>query len=373
MYFVEIALKNLINRRLRTFFTFLAVASAMAAFLCFIGLARGIKEAWTEALMARGTHLVAMPRGVVDVLNASVDEAIGEEMARTEGVAAVSGELLDLIETDAGEVILAVGWPVKGFLWNSIKLEQGSIPSEISSDSLVVGKNIAVAFHLKPGDLLELRGRKFVVAGISAAGDPLRNNAVIMPLKALQGLCHRPGKVATLNFSLANPEDKESVSAILSNLKSRFPDFVFSETKNVAENNRLVRVFKAMAWGVSAVALFIAVVVILNTLLMSILERTKELGILNAVGWSGRRIVSLVVIEGLLLAGAGGCGGMILGLAGTAWLSQCNQIRGIIYPSVDWILLLETGLATMALGLLGSVYPAIRALSLEPSEALRHE
>ena len=373
MYFVQIAFRNLTKRPLRSFFTFLAVATAIGAFLCFMGMARGIKEAWTRALVERGIHVVAVPKGVVDILSASVEESLVHEMASVKGVLCVTGELIVIVEVNGGQLILTVGWPAHSFLWESVRLKQGTLPSESCPNCLVVGRNISITFGLKVGDSLKLRNRQFKVSGICEQGDPLRDNSVIMTLKALQELSNRKGKVATINFRLTTPDDDQKVREVLRKLSSLFPGFIFSETRDVAENNKMIRVSRAMAWGTSTIALFIAVVVILNTLLMSILERTREIGILNAVGWSAGRIVSMVLMEGLLLAGAGGLGGALLGLLGTNWLGNCEQIRGIIYPSIDGVLVLETVMATVLLGLLGSIYPALRALLLEPADALRYE
>ncbi len=370
---LHVSTKNLKNRPLRSSFTILAIGMATAAFLCFIGLSRGIEKAWTEALVKRNTHIVGTPKGAVDVLNGSIDQSVVAEMAKTRGIVGASGEMLDLIGTDDGQMILAVGWPLGGFLWRSMRLEKGELPSTTTLNPVVLGHNTSIALALDVGDRLLLRGRSFTVVGISKEGDPIRNNAVIMPLKVLQTLTNRHGKVGIVNFQLAHPYDKGKVDQIMSLLSAKFPDFAFVRTEQVANSNKIVRVFRAMAWGVSTIALFIAVIVILNTLLLSVLERTKDIAILNAMGWSARRILSMVLTEGLMLAGAGGCVGVVLGILGVKWLNTCEQLRGLIYPRIDTVLLIEVALATAILGLFGSLYPAMRAVALEPATALRHE
>jgi putative ABC transport system permease protein len=121
------------------------------------------------------------------------------------------------------------------------------------------------------------------------------------------------------------------------------------------------------------VALLMGAFFILNTLLMAVGERTREVGVLVAVGWSDARILALVLIEGLLLALAGGLAGAALGLAGLEWLSRLPHLRGFVDPEISPRLLGEVLGAALLLGLAGGFYPAWRALRLAVVDALRHE
>ena len=174
-------------------------------------------------------------------------------------------------------------------------------------------------------------------------------------------------------MQLDHPDDAGSVAEVRSRLARAFPNLLFTESKDVAERDDVMRIFRAVSWITSAIALVMALAVILNTLLLSITERTHEIGILSALGWPSERILLMIVLEGLILAAVGSAAGTLLGIAGLKWLSNLPQVRGFLVPVVTWRLLLEVAGAALLLGVLGSIYPALRALSLKPVDALRYE
>ncbi len=373
MHFYVIALRNLLRRKMRTFFTLLGIGSAVGAFIALVGLSRGFENAWSNALLERDTHIFATPRGVVDILSAAVDEKVGEKMAKVEGVVNVSGELVDMVDLDSGDLIIVAGWPLHSYLWESVQLERGAILTETDCHGAILGKELAETLHYSIGDTFYLKSEQFTVKGISKQGGVMRNNAMLLSLKALQEINNKPGMVTTLNFRVKDFNNRRHLDKLIKELEDKFPNFVFTEALDLAKNNRILRLFRAMAWGTSIIALFIGLVVILNTLLMSVMERTRELGLLSAVGWSGRRIISLIAIEGILLAAFGSVLGILIGTAGLYGVALSPQMKGLIHPAINAQLLLEALLATFFLGIAGSIYPAIRALHLSPANALRHE
>jgi putative ABC transport system permease protein len=373
MHFITIAGKNLSRRPLRTFFTLLGIATAVGAFISLVGLSRGLENAWMHALLERDTHIFASPKGVVDIMTASIDQEFAEKMAAIPGVKDVSGELVDLVVLDTGQMTIVAGWPVHSYLWQSVNLEHGALPGETMADGVILGSNAAVTLGYKVGDGFRIRDREFVVSGISKPGGAMRNQAMILTLQALQKLNNRQGKVSTLNFRLNRPDDKESVRQVLGALTAAFPDFTFTETHSLADNNQILEIFRAMAWGTSTVAIFIGLVVVTNTLLMSVMERTREIGLLSAVGWQPGRILAMIVAEGLLLSVLGGLAGTALGSVGITLLAASPQIRGLIQPAIDGRMFIEVAVATVLLGVLGSGYPAWRAIRFRPADALRYE
>ncbi len=120
-------------------------------------------------------------------------------------------------------------------------------------------------------------------------------------------------------------------------------------------------------------AIVIALVVMINTLLMRVLEQTHEIGVLSAVGRSTGRIVAMIMLEGLILAFLGEVAGLGLGVGGLHWLTSYPQAKGMIQVEVTTRSLLEVMSAVIALGGIGSLYPAWRAARLNIVDALRYE
>jgi putative ABC transport system permease protein len=121
-----------------------------------------------------------------------------------------------------------------------------------------------------------------------------------------------------------------------------------------------------MAW----VALLMGVLMVLNTLLMAVLERTREIGILSAIGWSTERIMWAIVIEGFILSAIGSAAGIVIGVAGSRLLSSIPTIGRFVTVEPTLSLVAATALAAIVLGMLGSFYPAWLATRQSPSTAL---
>jgi putative ABC transport system permease protein len=129
----------------------------------------------------------------------------------------------------------------------------------------------------------------------------------------------------------------------------------------------------ATAWGTSMLAIMLSLFITLNTMLVSVLERTKEFGMLRAVGWRRRRIVQMILGESIVI-------GLLAALVGTlgAWclvsvLASWPALQSMVDSRLSPMAILCGGSITMAAGIAGSFYPAFRGASISPTEALRHE
>jgi putative ABC transport system permease protein len=189
----------------------------------------------------------------------------------------------------------------------------------------------------------------------------------IMPLDTLQNASLRPGQVTAFSVRGGPGVDRGALRAAI---MAALPVMV-SDTRELLEGDRNIGVLRAISAAVSAVALVMGALNLFGTLLMSVQERTREIGMIAAMGWSDRRIIGLIVIEGLIL-GAGGCaGGLVVGLVASNLFQALPSIGGLVSftPRLE-DLALPLVLAVPLCGL-GAAYPAWRAIRLMPAEALR--
>jgi putative ABC transport system permease protein len=128
-----------------------------------------------------------------------------------------------------------------------------------------------------------------------------------------------------------------------------------------------------MAWLTSAIALIIGSIGMINTMIMSVYERTREIGLLRAVGWSTRRVLGLILMESVLLSIVGGLLGVALGVALTKLMTQMPAVSGIIAGVINWQMIGIALAIAITIGLIGGLFPALRGARLVVTEALRHE
>jgi putative ABC transport system permease protein len=371
--FVTIPARNLSRRPVRSVLTALGVALAVAGFVVLTGFSRGMEHAWTTSLLERGAQFTAVPQGTVQILAASIDQAVAARVAAVRGVRDAAGELADMVMLPSGQPVLVVGWPEGSFLWQTLRLSGGGLPPSDRMDAAVLGEGLAGALRLRPGDTLPLLGAPLTVSAVFRPSGVINNNMLILPLPALQRLLNRPGQVTVLDVRLARPGNAGDVRAVGARLSAAFPGLKFTETRFVADSNDIMRLIRAMTWGISLIALTMGLFAVLNTLLMSVSERVREFGILSAVGWSPGRVLAMVVIEGLALSLAGSAAGIVLGIAGLRWLAASPMLRGLVEPQVGGGLFLQVSAVTLLLGVIGSLYPAGRAVRVHPVDALRYE
>lgn len=367
MPFFSIPLRNLWRRPLRSSLTLLGAGAAVTAFVVLMGLANGVEGAWVKVLLERETHAFVANKGLVAVLTSSIDEGDGAPLQSAPGVRDVSGELIWWGSLDSGEPLMVTGWPDGSYLWQTLALAQGRVPEPGRTDQVVIGQHLAETLNLGLGSRLTLRKHDLHVVGITHPGASLRNNALILPLATLQAISNRPGVVTIFNLRLKNPTETDEV---LARLRAAYTDFDFIEASAVGDQNQMLAFYRAVAKGISAMALFVALMVIANTLFMSVSERAREIAMLAAIGWSGRRILTMIALEGVILAGLGALLGALAGTLVLQGIADIPDLRGVIERRLSLDLYLEVAVTATLLGILASLIPGWRALRRWPAETL---
>ena len=144
-------------------------------------------------------------------------------------------------------------------------------------------------------------------------------------------------------------------------------------TEQFVDNDNSIKLAGAMAWMTSAIALVIGAIGMLNTMIMSVLERTQEIGILRAIGWRKARVMRMILGESFALSLGGAVVGTCLAVFLTRFVSHLPAAEGLVRPDVSPRVIVTGFLLSLLLGLVGGAYPAIRGASLAPTEALRYE
>ena len=373
MRFYSIPMRNLARRPMRSSLTALGVAAAVASFLAMMGISQGFDYSFVKILLERDTHILAVRKGTAEILAGALRADLAKELAGVEGVRSVSGELMDLVPLDSGPMALVAGWPPESRLWKSLHMETGRLPKADAPAEISVGAGIAEELNLKPGGTLRILEKRFTVVGTFKNTSTMGNNMIILPIAAMEALMGLQDRVTAFNIQVDRPDDPDRIAATRQRLGQAFPDLRFWETEKVSQNNDLLKMMRAMSWAVSVVAIGMGLVFVLNTLLMSVTERTHEIGVLSALGWSARRILAMIAVEGLALAAIGSAIGTGLGLGGLYLLSCSPQIRGFIEPRPSPHLLGEVVVVALVLGAVASIYPAWRAVRINTMDALRHE
>src|SRR5690606_22370016 len=143
-------------------------------------------------------------------------------------------------------------------------------------------------------------------------------------------------------------------------------DLAISRTSEREANQQWDQVLRGYAWGISAIAILIGGLGMMNAMVMSVLERTREIGTLRAVGWSRNRVLGLILGESVVLSLAGGVAGVLLGVGLTELASRLPGVGFLLQGSYTPAIFAQGVGTAFFLGLVGGAYPAWQASNLQP-------
>lgn len=372
MTFLELVFHNLGTRRTRTALTTAAVALAVMTVVTLGVVTTSLRSSAAAVLeMGRADFSIAQ-KGASDIVNSVMTETQVDRIGKTPGVAGVTGVLVSLVKLDANNpVFLEIGLAPDALAPFGVHVVAGHAYAAHSPNDIMLGWQAAENLGKKVGDTVVIGGTKEHVVGLFSTGQSFGDSGAMFPLVTLQGMERKPG-LMTLGF--VRVERGWSVAKVRAEIDAANPNLATVST--IAQFGRVDRnlaFLSAVRSGAEIVALFIGVLIVLNTMLLSFIERIREFGLLRAIGWSRGRLLSLVVGEALVMSVMGGIAGSALSVAFSYLLEEVPSLRGIFHASLsagDFVTALYTAIS---IGAIAALYPALRAARLRPLAALRRE
>jgi|GEM_PF-3401601 len=311
MTFFSIIWKNILRRKSRSGFTAAGVAIGVGAGVSLCAIAWGFNESFENAYLARGTDAIIAKLTSASLMPGFFDESRARDVASLPGVRSVAAMLSDFINLEGSDGLIVYGWQPGSFLWDHLDMREGTRPSiHEAGERVYLGVIAAGLLKKNAGDSLRIRDRVFEVAGIFESDSLVENGAVVLPLSQLQEIVGRRGKVSFLNLRLDVATTSEQFDDLRTVIERKFRGLKFYRAGEVASNLASVQASKAMSIATTAIALIVGTLGVMNAVLMSVYERTREIGLLAAVGWRRRRIVAMVagrVGRDQFRGGAGRC------------------------------------------------------------------
>jgi putative ABC transport system permease protein len=375
MHFSQLVFKNVIRRRTRSFLTFLAIAAAIAAVVMLRGISVGFVSAFHEVYAAHGIHLVVTRQGAADRLSSSIDEKTVTNLKNLSEVSQVAGVLLETLSIEDRGVF---GVPAMGLELNSWMLkeypprDQGTGFIDSQPKQVMLGAHLAERLQAKVNDSIPIFEEDFRVVGIFESPSVWENGSMILPLDELQQLTDRDGQVTYANIVLKDTPTQETTQQAVQSIKAFDAKLLPLPTEEFVNTDTRMTLVRTMAWLTSAIALVIGTIGTLNSVLTSVYERTQEIGILRAIGWTKSRVIAMILLESCGLAMAASLAGIFLAWQLFHWMSFSTAVRSLLPSRLDSSIMVEGVLLAIGMGVIGAWLPAWRAARLLPTEAFRH-
>ena len=311
-------------------------------------------------------------KGVSDLLNSNVDDATLSRIRTDPQIGAATGILIGTTKLDAkNPLFLEIGIKPGELANFGVTVVSGQAFEADAADQLMLGWRAASNLGKQVGDSIRVDQTSYRVVGIYSTGQALGDTGAMLPLVPFQAVQRQPNEL-TLVFVQVRPGT--DIAALRSRIEADNPQLVTVRTAtDFGRADRSMSLINAIDRGSAILAILVGAIIVMTTMTMTFIERTREFGVLAAIGWSRMRVMGMVIAEALCIGLLGAAGGVVLSFAATQIIGQLPSLVGILHPDYTagafWRALYTAG----AMSLLGGAYPAARAARLSPLEALRHE
>lgn len=385
---VKLAINGIVGNKMRTFLTMLGIIIGVSAVIILVSVAQGTKASVTENIESMGTNLVSVTiTGRGSRTSISYDEAMSlSDQYGIVGVAPViSGRITAKFGTKIMENVSLEGVNTEYQVVRNQKAQNGRfilpIDVEHRQQVAVLGKEVVqelFGFVNPVGENILINGNNFRVVGVlEEKGSTMQGSSdekIVIPVTTSQRLLKLEG-IRSISLQAESPQKVALVVAQVENfLAKKFKNDldayrVFNQTEMLTTINEITNSMTMMLAGIAAISLLVGGIGIMNIMLVTVTERTKEIGIRKAIGARRRDIMIQFLLESAVLSGVGGIIGIIAGLSGNALITQLVGIN----TESSFLILATAFIFSLLVGMFFGIYPAAKASRMRPMDALRFE
>ncbi|MCJ7841638.1 ABC transporter permease [Lederbergia sp. NSJ-179] len=383
---IKMALKSIKNNKLRSFLTMLGIIIGVASVITLVGVGQGSSQSVTAEIGELGTNLLTL--SVTDSDSVQLEEKQLESFNELNGISEIAPVVSGRIFAKHGEnsTQVSITGTTSSFLSvRGLSLSQGRFISdmdhELRQKTVVLGAETAESLFPRTnplGESLKINGVSYTVVGVlKSVGSSLGtsgDNVIIAPLSTTQRLLQST-TIETIYLQTQN-EDMVNLAKlqVQGTMTTLFPNL--SDAYSVSSQEDLMETMGSvsdtmtlMLGGIASISLLVGGIGVMNIMLVSVSERTKEIGVRKAIGAKRTAILLQFLIEAVVLSMLGGLLGILLGLS----ISKSLELFSSISVAYSLSVTLFAFLFSCVIGIIFGVFPANKASKLDPIHALRQE
>jgi putative ABC transport system permease protein len=399
--YFRLAYRSATHRKLRSWLTMLGIFIGIAAIVSLLSLSAGLREAIAQQFSSLGSDKLIVQAsgggfgppgtGIANLLDKDDEEAI----QNVNGVKIAVGRLIRIVRlefNDETKFTYAVTMPKEKearelvMEANNYNIAKGRFFESDDSFEAVLGHDFAEDFFdesLELRDKILVQGQEVKVVGIlKKSGNPQQDSTLVLPESTLRNILSITDDFDIIPLQVEPGENVDVVAERISktlrkehNVEEGKEDFTVQTPQSIiATLNTILVIIQGVLVGIAAISLVVGGIGIMNTMYTAVLERTREIGIMKAVGATNREISALFLIEAGFLGLFGGAIGVALGFALgklVEWGAYQAFESQLIQAQFSFSLLLGALFFAFVVGALSGLYPASQAAKLKPVEALR--
>ncbi|MGC9360348.1 MAG: FtsX-like permease family protein, partial [Anaerolineae bacterium] len=312
-------LRSLSRQRTRTLLTLVGLGIAVLGIMLMSSVSEGAIYTFNN-MFGSGAEITAVERDQPDTTLSVIEERVLRRVEALPNVEYVTGVVMNVVSTSRTPFLVVTGRSHTDPVVQSYRLREGRLFR--SSRECLLGWKAAQDLHRGIGDGLEILGSRFRIVGIIETGNTFEDNGVVIPLRQAQRLLNKPNQVMVMEIKLVDPSETD---AMIEKLSAEYPGLIFSKSSEFTESLPDFEMLNQWIIGIFAMTVVVASVALMNTMIMTVHERTREIGVLRAVGWRSRMVLHQILLEGLLLTALSAIVGVLLTVAVVGGLHLASQ------------------------------------------------
>ncbi len=399
--YVKTAYRDIKNRKKRSWLTMIGIIIGIAAVVSLISLGQGLKDGMNAEFDKMGAEIIMIMPGSgfesMGSVGSSLTKDDVEVIRKVRGVNVAGGFLTKIAKVEFGNE-MKYSW-VSGLALDESKeiidnmesfvIESGRDLKRGDTYKTIIGNSVASGDFFKTkvrtGDYVMINGKKFRVVGtIGRIGNPDDDQAMMIPLETARDLFDEPDALMVI---MANIKPGFDASDVAENIKKAMrkdrdqkkgeEDFSVQTADQLKETvESILNLVQAVLIGIAGISLLVGGIGIMNTMYTSVLERTRDIGVMKAIGARNINIMWIFLIESGIIGLVGGAIGCAIGISISKSIEYLSSVElGVDYlkASVAPELIFGALAFSFFVGMISGTLPALRAARLKPTDALRYE
>ena len=369
MSFLKFILKNPFRRKTSAILAIVGIAIGIIVIVALGGITDGLVNSFEDTIHAGGADFSISGKETGDSAYGTntIDANWTDKIANVSGVE--EAYPIYVVLTSVGDDFMntLIGIDPEGTTLADISMKDGRIFKDGESEA-ILGEIYAEDNNYAVGDNITIDGEEFEVVGIYETGDQNMAGGVFTSISKVGDLMDDKDSISNIYVKVEKGADAQEVA---DRIDEKYGDDIATVTSvmEMEQMADMLNMLTASTWAISLLAIIVGGLGIINTMLMSVFERTREIGVLKAVGWSDKRILLMIIGESLVITIVSAILGSVIGYVACTLLGPLMGIDPLFTPKI----FIQAFSIAIFVGIIGGLFPAIKAVKLPPTEALRYE
>lgn len=377
MSFLKLILKNPFRSKSRALLAIIGIGIGIATIVVLGAVTDGMIASADDTLHAGGCDFTisgksdeeSSPSQMMSFGTTNINQSYVEKIENVSGVNRAAPIYMAILKTSKSPYFTLIGMDPGNQDLAELTITKGRMYKNDSYE-VILGKAAAENENKTVNDTIKLNGEIFEIVGIFETGNAFQDQGGFSPLEITQDLMDAEDNISSIYVKLDSGADIDTVKGKIDSLYGENLTSI-SSLSDLEMVRNMLDMLNGASWAISLLAIIIGGVGIINTMLTSVFERTRELGVLKAVGWSNRKILTMIIGESIVITLVAGIVGTLCGIIGLELLNLTGSI--LLTPVYTLNTFIKAFGITLIVGIIGGLYPALKATRLPPTEALRYE